>query len=202
MYRLFLNEAMTSYLDVPAEVVGQDTETFPGEDYTVIQVGDFTGEDPTGVIFWFDLQTKDQIGFRAAEMYNGVLYKSAKATSAHWVARQEAEETLWLYFNQGVGNSASDTATATTWEWDGFTESELYTYDITFDLTVLSDDETVTVPYGTVTQAKHVYGDLDEIADDWQEYGTAEFYFHADLGLVSADVITGFWGVQLVSWGS
>jgi len=61
-YRLCYDAEETLCFDLPGEVIGQDSDTFPGETYTKIELGDFSKSEPTGLVMWFDLSTFDRVG--------------------------------------------------------------------------------------------------------------------------------------------
>ena len=155
-------------------VIGADT--FNGDPYTKVQLGDFTEDDIIGYYAWFDFSTVGQIGFVGSEIYWTNTAKSDTEPNGVF----DLDDPVYIYINSTLDDPITDTGSGSWTIW-GIPS----TVDISLTSTTLDTNASVTVPYGTVDNCYKVQIDITEDFSEWDSFSeTAIFYFHRDLGMV------------------
>ncbi|NLH47468.1 MAG: hypothetical protein GX444_02580 [Myxococcales bacterium] len=188
-YRIYINEEETEFSDIPVEVVGEDSTTFPGETYSLLQAGDFDASATNGQRTWFDLYTVLQAGIRRSEVYEDL--KAPDPTFSITF-----DPAILIEFDQAVGETRTNDTTG-TWDFgDGVTVES----DFSAAATVQDDNASIDVPFGTVTGCRKVALAVTETGDDGIPFTTdSTFYVHPDYGIIRIEMVPGFFSIDLVA---
>jgi len=184
-YRLYINEEETDFNDIPAAVTNEDSTTFPGETYSVIELGDLDTAT-NGQRTWFDLSTELQAGIRRSEIFE--VTKDDPSFSITF------DPAIVIEFGQPVGETRTHSTTG-TWDFGGTTVDA----DFEAAATVVDDNATIEVPFGEVTGCLHVALTVTEIDGEGNEFPIdSNFYIHPAYGFVRVEMIPGFFSAELV----
>jgi hypothetical protein len=192
-YRIYIDEAETEFSDIPVEVIGQDSSTFSGETYTVIQAGDFSANSTNGQKVWWDLSTEMQCGIKSSAIYNEIGNKSTKSPTPSFSITFDVP--LVIEFGQAVGETRTH-ETPGTWDFgDATVES-----DFEAAATLVDNNATITVPFGEITGCLQVALAMTETGEDEIPYTVnSTFYLHPQYGIIKIEMVPGFFSLVLVN---
>jgi len=186
-------------------IIEQDSETFPGETYTKVSVGDLDGTDKQGFIAWFDLSTFRRIGYKAAEIYYAD-QGAAKTTGApDFDVYEVMTPPLYILFDGQIGEKKTSTSTMDLYFKDGSSSSSTLSVECTLTSLMAS----IATPAGTANQAIQVDALFTQMpASSAQESSVhkpladtfeGQYFFHKELGVISAEVIPGYYKMVISS---
>lgn len=176
----------SNYWDVPAVIVGQDTTTYPGLDLTVISFGDFSKAGTAGAILWVDLNTVRNPGIKAMEGYE-------ESREDGWAVREIFDDVLYMDFSGDVGDIKTSSVSGTM----EFSDAPDVDFDLALDTTLVSNDTTTVVPYGTVEHCIQVLAEFYDPAYPTARWG-GDFFYHDIYAFVEAAVFPIYDVVELV----
>jgi hypothetical protein len=189
-YRLYIDEEETEFSDIPAEVVGEDTTTFPGETYSLLQLGNFDEASTDGQKTWFDLSVELKAGIKRSEVYYQATGKETDPSFSITF-----EPAIMIDFSAPVGDEQTSSAVG-TWDFGDTTVES----DFDAAATVLDDNATIEVPFGEITGCLHVALTVTETGEDEVPFPVdSEFYLHPVYGMVRVEMIPGFVAMELVN---
>ncbi|MCZ7586011.1 MAG: hypothetical protein M5R36_23285 [Deltaproteobacteria bacterium] len=100
VYRLMVTDAPLLTADIDTSVWGQDTTTFPGEEYTLIEAGNFDETETYGLKGWIDLSTGMQAAVKRSEVF---FVFDVGAKDQTWTYAAEMDDPLIFEFRAGRG---------------------------------------------------------------------------------------------------
>lgn len=171
-----------SPVDMPARY--GDKEMYHGHLYRLMEVGDFTQEEITGVRIWA-LYENDTFQTGGAEVYNPGKLGAPSFAYAF-------DEPLLGNLNGEIGE---EQVTQTTGQLIFGTDGIPFSIKLTY--TLLSKDASVEVPAGKFDGCIHYK--IVEDSNDLQGY-EAEYWLKSGVGMIKATVIPGFDAMELVSY--
>lgn len=168
-------------IDMPARFGARETKA--GREYRRLEVGDFTQAEIWGVIIWSNNDgTSLETG--GAEVYN----PGASGQPSFAYVFDEPLKGSFL-----LDEGATDETTASGKFVIGGQELP---FDITLTFTLVSKDESVTVPAGTIDHCIHYK--FVENSTDLSNFNV-DYWIKSGVGMVKATVIPGFDALELVS---
>jgi hypothetical protein len=174
--------------------ISTDTSSFEGESYTRLTLGDMSGESRSGVSAWADLEEPMSAGIKRLEIaISGDSGLGVPLELPPLSLAAEFEEPLAMNFSGGVGAVAAFAGEGEISVNDGIPQDASFFGQVT----VLDQDLTVDVPYGTVDQVVAMVVEMTSTTVEGSVSTSNTFYVHPDLGLVAADVSTGFESIAL-----
>ncbi len=203
-----------------AKVLGLDNETYPGNTYVKIQIGDFEGVEKRGCIIWLDLSTVDKIGYKAAEVYwadvvTGTLPSSiagdrlsmrshrnvrkAKDKQVEdWDLLEVYDPPMYVKYDGTTGQVKSSEKVDATYYFLG-DYNDYITFKMRAEYMFSSNNATVTVPYGTVDNCIQMNANFWEIVDSDSFSFSGTYYMRPDIGVVYAEPFPGYYKAELIS---
>lgn len=178
----------STYWDVPGEITGEDSTTFPGETYWVMSFGDADKGESAGAKIWADFSTPYKPGVKAMEGYE------AGSENGVWSVREIFDDILYLAFDGDVGQTKSQTTTGTMY----FPDQDPMDFNLRVDTTLTSLSASTDVPFGTVDNCIQALVKFSNPAYPDSSWG-GDFFFHPVYGIVEAAVFPLFDVVELVS---
>jgi len=195
-YQYRILEGAGKSWDGTAKVLGTDSQTYPGNTYVKVQVGNFTGNVKKGIIMWLDLSKLDKIGYKAAEIYNGNTAVMKKSDRTDWDMLEVYDTPLWVEYTGKLGEQKVSSASA-HYYFGNMNNSQSLTMSIAYKYSSLN--ATVTVPQGKIKNCILMDAVYTQIQGTDTTKFTGTYYMRPDLGIVKAVTIPGYMGAELIS---
>ena len=168
-------------IDVPGRY--GDRETKNGHEYRLLELGDFTAAEIWGLHIWANY-ADDRLETGGVEVYNPGA--PGQPSFAYMF-----DEPWGGSFLQEEGTSSESHATGTFLIAD-----QEIPFEITVNFTLVSSDESVDVPAGTIEHCIHYR--FTENSTDLTNFDT-DYWIKSGVGMIKATTIPGFDAMELVS---
>ena len=180
VYRVF-KAGSADTLDLPARFAANEVKN--GHEYRRLELGDLTAAEVWGLVLWSNY-ADDRLETGGVEVYN---------------PGAPGQPSFAYLFDEPWGGSllAEDGTSSTSSATGTFAiAGQEFPFEITVDFTLVSSDESVDVPAGTIAHCIHYR--FTENSSDLTGFVT-DYWIKSGTGMVKATTIPGFDALELVS---